>query len=53
MEESFLNIRQDYGVLPRTLLNSITDDLMRVFGNFGKLTEKNVVEFLFIGAARM
>ena len=29
--ESFFNIKQDYGVQSRTLLNSITDDLMRVF----------------------
>ena len=29
--ESFFTIKQDYGVQSRTLLNSITDDLMRVF----------------------
>ena len=29
--ESFFNIKQDYGVQSRTLLNSIADDLMRVF----------------------
>ena len=42
----FLYIKQGYGVKSRTLLNSITDDLMRVFWksctkNFGKLSEKN------------
>ena len=45
--ESFFNIKQDYGLQSRTLLNSITDDLMRVFWNscienFGKLSEKNM-----------
>ena len=29
--ETFFNIKQDYGVQPRTLLNFITDDLTRVF----------------------
>ena len=29
--ESFFNIKQDYGAQSRTLLNSIADDLMRVF----------------------
>ena len=28
LAESFFNIKQDYGVQSRTLLNSITDDLM-------------------------
>ena len=45
--ESFFNIKQDYGAESKTLLNSITNDLMRVFcnscnENFGKLSEKNM-----------
>ena len=41
------NIRQHYSLQPGTLLNSITDDFMRVFCNscaeiFGKLSEKRM-----------
>ena len=50
--ESLFNIKQDYRVKPRTLLNSITDVFIRVFWNrsakkFGKLLEKRGVPFYY------
>ena len=45
MPQSLFNVRQDYSLQPRTLLNSITDDFIRMFWNsctknFERLSEK-------------
>ena len=47
MVESLFNITQDYSLQPITLLNSFTDDFIRVFSNsctknFGKFSEKRM-----------
>ena len=46
--ESPFNTTRDYSLQPRTLLNSITDDFIKVFWNscaenFGKLSEKRIL----------
>ena len=57
--ESLFNTRQDYSLQPRTLLSSVTDDLMKLFWNscakkLWKIVRKTyVVEFFFNRVAQI
>ena len=57
--ESLFNTRQDYSLQPRTLLSSVTDDLMKLFWNsctkkLWKIARKTyVVEFFFNRVAQI
>ena len=56
--EWLFNIRKNYSLQPITLLDSVTDNSMRVFWNscaenFGKLSEKRIVEFSFNRVGRI